>query len=263
MKMPKVSVVIPALNSASTLAACLDSILAQDYADFEICVVDGKSTDGTLEILEGYRCRCDQLRITSERDAGPYDAMNKGVAMARGDWVYFLGSDDRLYSPDVLGKVFAGPIPARVGLIYGNVKITGAAVFAKHGDVYDGRFTVDKLLDRNICHQAVFYRLKVLRELGRYNIRYPVFADWDMNLRFFARTRAVYRDLIVASFSGGGLSSREHIQDPFFQDMPQLRRKYFWWHLLFRKIRRRVESVVRSRKQAAKSRCKAKRNRKD
>ena len=99
--------------------------------------------------------------------------------------------------------------------------------FARAGQVYDGKFNMDKLLQQNICQQAVFYRRALFGKLGKYNLRYPVCADWEMNMRFFARTKVLYLDLIVARFRGGGLSSMDnYFRDPIYKDIHFLRKKY-------------------------------------
>ena len=96
----KVSIVTATYNAAHTLRDTIESVLAQDYGDIEYIVVDGASTDGTLALLHSYESRFDgRMRWVSEPDKGIYDAMNKGVKMATGDWIYFLGCDDYLY-PD-------------------------------------------------------------------------------------------------------------------------------------------------------------------
>src|SRR5690348_14220883 len=97
---PRVSLIIAVYNGASTIVKCLNSVAAQTYGSRELIVIDGGSTDGTVDIL---RCNADQLSYwISEPDTGVYNAWNKGLARARGEWIAFLGADDYLWTPDAL-----------------------------------------------------------------------------------------------------------------------------------------------------------------
>lgn len=101
MSAPRVSVVTVSYNASRTIQRTIDSVLAQSYPNIDYLVVDGGSTDGTREILESYGSR---LRFVSEPDDGIYDAMNKGVALARGGWIHLLNADDWYADPDALGR---------------------------------------------------------------------------------------------------------------------------------------------------------------
>jgi len=201
--MPRCSIIIPTFNSAKTLARALDSIIGQTFADFEILIVDGLSTDGTLDIIAGYSRKDNRIRLLSEQDKGIYDAMNKGIDLAKGDWLYFLGSDDRLYSSDVLASVLGDPANQAFDVLYGNVFGT---VF---NGIYDGEFTAEKILDRNICHQAIFFRKEVFARTGKYDLRFRGYADWDHNFRWFlpGSFRKKYLDLVMAEYAEGGFSN--------------------------------------------------------
>src|SRR6185503_13603856 len=104
---PKVSVVTVNFNMADQIAGTLDSVLAQDYPNFESIVIDGASTDGSREIIAAYG---DRLAYwASERDRNLYDGMNKGVRAATGEWVVFMNAGDRFAGADVLSRIFAVP----------------------------------------------------------------------------------------------------------------------------------------------------------
>lgn len=203
-----ISVITPTYNSAATLQACIDSVAAQTHRPIEHIFVDGVSKDRTAEIVAAAQLKHPHIRFLSERDAGIYDAMNKGLSLARGDYVYFLGSDDTLYSPTVLAEMFAGMSAPGDAVLYGNVKVTGGDIHgAKEGSLYDGAFTFGKLLTRNICHQAIFYPRSLVSAAGPYNLKYPVAADWDYNLRAFALCPFEYKDVTVACYNATGLSN--------------------------------------------------------
>jgi glycosyltransferase involved in cell wall biosynthesis len=233
--MPFLSIIIPTYNSEKTIERCLTSLSSQTFQDFEICIIDGASSDSTITKVNKFRSDHDRLRIISEKDKGTYDAMNKGIDIARGEWIYFLGSDDEMYDKNVLADVFSN-IPAKnCGMIYGNVRINGDTSWAKDGQIYDGEFQVEKILARNICHQAIFYRKKIFNKLGKYNICYPVCADWELNLRFFPSTNPRYLDRIIANFYSGGISG-ENVKDPIGDRLKLLRKKFVFEYNFYRFI---------------------------
>ncbi len=207
--MPKLSIIIPTFNSSSSMERCLQSIRIQTFRDYEVILQDGASSDDTIRIASGFQDANPgmHVQIFSEKDQGPYDAMNKGCRRASGEWLYFLGSDDELHDESVLSTVMGSPGLATCDVIYGNVQAIGDSC-AKDGSIYDGMFDLSKLLTKNICHQAIFYRAEFLRRIGEYNTRYAVWADWDFNLRCWANTEFRYVDMVVANFYAGGLSGR-------------------------------------------------------
>lgn len=195
---PVVSVIVPTLNPGPDLEPTLDSILGQTFRQFEILVVDGGSTDGTVDRLRRYGVRIECW--ISEPDRGVYDACNKGITMSRGIWIYILPAGDRLASPDLLDALFA--VRPAGKLVYGNVRLAGT------GRIYDGRFTRHKLCRRNICQQAIFYHRDLFRRLGMFDLKYPILADRVFNYRCFGApwVGPEYRDMVIAEYRGGGLS---------------------------------------------------------
>jgi glycosyltransferase involved in cell wall biosynthesis len=218
---PFFSIVIPTLNSAATLDAALESIAAQDCRDFEVIVSDGVSTDATLALASRYQTSLNALTILSRPDDGVYDAINRAIAVARGRWIYVLGSDDRLHAPGVLSRFRDELASSSEPFVYGDVIVRGWTPFGVDGERYDGEFTLARLATRNICQQAVFYRRELFDRLGWFEQRYRVVADWHFALRAFARHPTRWVDAVVCDFAGGGLSSREADQ-AFGRDYPDL-----------------------------------------
>jgi glycosyltransferase involved in cell wall biosynthesis len=196
-----VSVVLVTLDAAGTVRRALESVRAQTLRSLEPVVVDGGSRDGTLEIV---REVCPTARWVSEPDGGIYDAMNKGIALAAGEWIYFLGADDALHSPETLRRLEPHLADARIDVLYGNV------IIEKGGrrSVYDGRFGWRKLYSRNVCHQSVFYRRRVFDRVGRFDLRYRWVADHALNLRVFGDRglRKRYVDEVIAHYNADGAS---------------------------------------------------------
>jgi glycosyltransferase involved in cell wall biosynthesis len=206
--MPTLSIIVPTFNASTAIERCLQSVRIQTFRDYEIILQDGASSDDTVAKAKAFRNASPgmDIKIFIEKDNGPYDAMNKGCLRSSGEWLYFLGSDDELRDGNVLSTVMSSPGIATCEVVYGNVQVIGDAGWANHGTVYDGIFDLSKLLNRNICHQAIFYRAAFARGIGEYNIRYVVCADWDFNMRCWAKIEFKYLDMIVANFYAGGLS---------------------------------------------------------
>ena len=193
------SVVTPTFNSGAKLEATINSVLAQNKKLFEYILIDGGSTDGTLEMLRKYGR---QIKWISEPDSGVYDAMNKGIAKAKGEYLYFLGAGD-LLKANIFERVdqIIGDEP--LTFVYGNVNWVGREV------IYFGEFDADMLAKSNICHQSIFYERTIFDLIGKYDLRYPKLADYAFNLKCFAdeRIRKLYIAEIIADYEGGGLST--------------------------------------------------------
>lgn len=224
MTAPMFSIIVPTFNAAETLQACLESLSRQTIGDFEIVLVDGDSTDGTLEIANRFAAHLgSRLVLHSGPDQGPYDAMNRGVSMASGDWVLFLGADDSLYRDDTLAQV-ATFINGHdhSDLVYGDVMMLST------GFRHAGEFDLDRLLfETNMCHQSIFYRRELFAGIGPYNLRYPVWADWDFNIRCFSNPALVirYMDIVIAEYNDmTGFSMRAGTDKEFRKRLPM----YFW-----------------------------------
>ena len=203
MDQPFLSIIIPTFNSSAGLSEAIESVLDQQYKNYEIVVIDAVSTDRTIEIIRSYQKKFSSIHFISESDRGIYDAMNKGARLAKGEWLYFMGSDDRLYDPGVLAS-FAKKAAAHPAaeMIYGKV------LMKEGNEVYGGKFSYHRLLLRNICHQAIFLKKTVFERFGPFNIEYKVLADHDLNLKLFRhgiKTRYINR--FIAVFGAGGFSS--------------------------------------------------------
>jgi glycosyltransferase involved in cell wall biosynthesis len=227
--MPKLSIIIPTFNASASIERCLRSIINQTFTDYEVVIQDGGSLDKTIELVRAFQ-RVNggiEIQLHQERDKGVYDAMNKAIHRANGEWLYFLGSDDELYEPHVLSRVMGSRDAALGDVLYGNVKVIGNARWAIDGAVYDGHFDLKKLLTRNICHQAMFYKAEFVRTIGNYNIRYVVCADWDFNMRCWSKTAFKYIDVIVAKFYAGGISTQDRLDEQFAADVAANVVQYF------------------------------------
>ncbi|KZS73141.1 glycosyltransferase [Mycobacterium kansasii] len=219
MAAPMFSIIIPTLNVASALGVCLESIACQTFRDFELVLVDGGSTDATLDIANSFAPNFGaRLVVRSGNDRGVYDAMNRGVSLASGTWLLFLGADDALYEADTLARVaaFIGEHQPS-DLVYGDVLMRSTKFR------YGGAFDLDRLLfKRNICHQSIFYRRELFSSIGPYNLRYRSLADWDFNIRCFSNPALVTRhmDVVVARFNELGGLSNTFVDKAFLKRLP-------------------------------------------
>jgi len=196
-----VTIITAVYNGYSTIEGTIKSILSQSYPYIEYIVIDGASTDGTLQVLHAYDDYIDYW--LSEPDKGIYDAFNKAIDLALGDWLYFIGADDKLFDPDVLKDFFQSSPDSR--MLYGNV------LWGNSGKIYDGRFGKLKIYTRNICQQAIFYHRTLFTVLGKFDPQYSILADYVFNMKAFGYkdTNPHYVNRIVAEFSDKGLSSNE------------------------------------------------------
>ena len=205
MYLPFFSIIIPTFNSSKTIKNCIESVLHQSFTDFEILIIDALSSDNTLSLIQSFDDH--RIKVISEKDDGIYDAMNKGIRHSSGKWLYFLGSDDELYEKWTLNEIFKfQQLNDSKKIIYGNVLIKGHTLWAKNNQKYDGLFGLKKLLQKNICHQSIFYNRNVFRK-KQYNIKYNICADWDVCFYAYSKYKFAYIDLIIAKFNGGGVST--------------------------------------------------------
>lgn len=200
---PTFSVITVALNSAKHIRGAIESVIAQECHGLQYIVIDGKSTDDTVAIAESYRPMLgDRLIVISEKDSGLYDAMNKGIALATGDVIGILNSDDR-YLPGALRAVEQAFLGADADIAYGNVEMVDEEGSWIH------RPSLAGMRDRmTLGHPACFVRRTAYQRWGAFDTRYRFNADYDLLLRcHLAGARFVHVDETLARFHSGGLSS--------------------------------------------------------
>lgn len=214
------SIIIPSFKQGIILRQALLSIERQVFKDYEIIIMDGGSDDETPITIADFKHL--PLTFYSQPDKGIYDAMNKGIEYSKGEFIYFMGCDDSLASESALEQVFNYPQILENQVIYGDVIFTGTGI--RH----DGEFTYFKLYIYNICHQAIFVRRELFKQLGLFDIRYKIFADWEFNMRWFDApwVKRQYIPVVVANYNTTGLSST--MQDAvFFAEQAAIKQKHF------------------------------------
>ena len=193
--MEKVTVITVARNARNDLRRTMESVARLSYPDVEYIVVDGASTDGTVEMLE----KSKGVRWTSEADRGIYDAMNKGVTKATGEWVIFMNAGDRFASDDVIERVFSHPETDAADVIYGDVVKRGTVCSASPEPVDGHRMF--------FCHQSCIARCKCLIDTP-FDISHRMSDDFKwVKMMIKQGRRLVYVPVAVSEFDTGGVSN--------------------------------------------------------
>ncbi len=205
--LPTLTVITVVYNNVRDIERTLMSVINQTYPHIEYIVIDGGSTDGTVDILNQY---ADQItRLVSEPDKGIYDAMNKGLALATGDYVLFMNSGDEIYAADTVAEVFATAPEADI--YYGETEMFDAdwQSLGLRRRAIPERFNWKSFrYGMNISHQAIYIRRA---KIGRYDPKYQLSADIDWIIRAAkAADKMVNTKRIVAKYLVGGMSKKRH-----------------------------------------------------
>ena len=205
------------LNGANFLPEFLDGLEKQKGKNFELIVIDGGSSDNSMQLVENLKSKnLFAVIIQSSPNQGIYASMNIGIELSKGQWLYFTGCDDRFFDENVTNNIETAVLqnPA-VDFLYGDV------ILESSESVYRGKTTLHDLMNRgNICHQAIFYKQDLFKRLGKYNTNYKIWADWDFNIRCFQHPEIVtaYIGIIIAYFNDlSGVSSLN--EDPVFRQL--------------------------------------------
>lgn len=206
-----ISIITVTYNSASTVRYTFDSILSQTYHDIDYIVVDGGSQDGTVEIIKEYEKRFDgRMHWISEKDNGIYDAMNKGIRMAKGELVGILNSDDFFTSDDVLYTV-AENLTEDLDAVYGDIHFVQPENLNKCVRYYSSRNFRPWAVRFGYmpAHPSFYIRRCIYERYGLYSLDYKIAADFDMTVRLFCKykIRAKYIEKDFVTMRTGGIST--------------------------------------------------------
>ncbi|MBD5468184.1 MAG: glycosyltransferase [Lachnospiraceae bacterium] len=214
-----VTIITVCYNSEKTIAQTIESVLHQTYSDIEYLIIDGKSSDNTMKIVENYRMAFGaRMRVVSEPDNGIYDAMNKGIRMASGDLIGIINSDD-FYEQDAVEKIVRSYRKDMCAVLYGAVR-----------NLVDDReesvsILSHEFLDRRmIGHPACFITKSAYDRYGLYDTKYCSVADYDLMLRYRNSGGVEFVPVyeIIANFRSGGMCSSQRA----YFDLLNLQRDY-------------------------------------
>lgn len=219
----KISVITVCLNAKDTIEKTFISIKNQTYKNIERIVIDGVSTDGTLDIINKYK---DSItHFVSEKDTGIYNAMNKGLKYVTGDIVYFLNATDSLYDDKVLEKVVSEfKKHPDLEVLWGDIEFTEENREPRTHKNDDIKIKNDFLYN-NPCHQAIFYKSELFKKYGNYDENIKIFGDCDLNVRMLVTNNAKckYIPEIIACFEIGGISTSSEESDRLLHKADRLK----------------------------------------
>ncbi len=211
MSSPLISLVTVVFNGERLIAETLRSAIHQTYKNIELIIVDGGSKDKTVEAAKQFSSHISTL--ISEPDKGIYDAMNKGIKAAKGEWIYFLNVGDRFYDDNVLSDIFSRDLLSAYDFIYAQVETINEPTGVDY--INGEKITMKDFYVRYpICHQATFTRKKAFEEIGGYNISYKLAADTEWFVRFFKKYEdcALFIPRIISYYDVQGTSYHKRMQ---------------------------------------------------
>jgi len=206
----KISIITVCFNAKDTIEDTFLSVFNQSYEHIELIVIDGVSTDGTIDIINKYKDKISHF--VSEPDEGIYDAMNKGIELATGDFIIFMNANDTFYDQKVLEKVANALLEnPEVKFLFGDVDCVSIDTNYSEIQTYEKIKNKFELLFNNICHQSIFYHKSLFEECGLFSLEYKICSDWDFNIKCLVKhkTQALYLKLPIAKFQLGGRSSSQ------------------------------------------------------
>lgn len=201
--LPKISIIIATYNSAAFLERALRSVKNQIFKGWECIMIDGCSTDDTVDIFKKFAGNDERFSYISEKDRGVYDAFNKGWQKAKGEWIYYLGSDDELL-PNGLNVLLN--ISSGADIVCGSTimrRLDGSTKLK-------GLVPVDKAMPYSFgaTHQAIIMKRELIKKLGGFDLKYKIIADFDLLSRVFRAHVIIHETYApIAYFQIGGLSA--------------------------------------------------------
>ncbi|MFJ8102451.1 glycosyltransferase family 2 protein [Lysinibacillus sp. NPDC096212] len=224
---PKISIITACYNAKNTIEQTIQSVLGQTYENIEYIIVDGASTDGTMEIVEKYRDKVDV--VVSESDKGVYDAFNKGVNIASGEYVMFLNADDYLLGNGVIKQlaVFINKKKDAV-CVYGDIYMINESTGykTKHGQ----NINLNRLKEGIMPpHPATLLLREVILALGGFDLQYRIAADFDLMAKALQKyeNRMYHVPIVVTMFRLGGLSSNDSTRSIVLNETKSILNKHF------------------------------------
>lgn len=226
---PLLTIVTVTYNAAAYIIETLESVKKQTFTNYEHLIIDGASKDRTLSIIQSYNDS--HVRVVSEKDNGIYDAMNKGIAQAKGQWLYFLNAGDTFASPHILTQIFNGR-EINHDLIYGKV-ITKNEPSGVNYTTGKSLTLASFFYTIPVNHQGVFFHRSTFKNIGNYNLNYKILADLEWLIRYFKQKKnnAVYVNTIVAEYETVGFSYNNRSRS--LRETLKYSRSHFPLHITF------------------------------
>lgn len=201
--MPKLSIITVNYNNLDGLKRTLESVINQTWQEFEYIVIDGNSTDGSLDYIESQSCNIDYW--VSEPDKGVYNAMNKGISKATGEYLLFLNSGDHFFSDVILQDIHH--VLVNEDLVYFNIEVKSST--SSKIIVYPEKLRFSDFYFGTICHQSTFIKKELFHEIGLYDENLKIVSDWKFFILALFKYNCSYLkvDLVLTSYYLDGMSS--------------------------------------------------------
>jgi glycosyltransferase involved in cell wall biosynthesis len=226
--LPRISVIVAVFNGASTIQRCIDSVASQTYDNKELIIIDGGSQDGTLAILEKETKEIDYWN--SAPDKGIYNAWNKGLERATGEWICFLGADDYLWDSQVLERLSSHLTTAypSIRVVYGKIHVV-SAVGRVHAVIGIPWRKAKKWFPyiMNIPHPGLMHHRSLFDVHGRFDESFRIAGDYELLLRELKSEDAMYvPELVTVGMQGGGVSHATGSMKTIRNELRKIRRMH-------------------------------------
>lgn len=228
----KISIVTVCYNAAVSIEKTIGSVLKQDYPEIEYIIVDGMSCDGTYEIVMKY---CSHALIIHEPDQGIYDAMNKGIKEASGDYIYFLNSGDLFLSKNTVSEAASYLAEGNPDILCANVNYVYSDNRKQLHDYVKYKMLCPFFLGAGItvCHQGIVARTSIMKQ-KRFNTHYVLWADQEfIAYCLYCKCRIKYADMILCDFDAFGFSAGADKKQLSRIECDEINRNYnkFWYYV--------------------------------
>ncbi len=216
---PKVSVIVAVYNGGKTFEACLKSIQKQLYKNIEIIIIDGGSTDNTMQIVVAYK---DMIKYCeSKKDKGIYHAWNKALQHVTGEWVCFLGSDDEFSYTDAISDMVRLSQESGCNFISGKMEIISSKGAILKGDPWD----IGAMRKwQNIAHPGALHHQVLFEQFGHFNEAYKIAGDYDFLLRASESIKSCFLDKVLVHMGADGVSNTQIL--PVLTETFHIQRKH-------------------------------------
>lgn len=225
--MPKFSVITVSKNSGFAISDTIDSVKKQVFKDFEYIVIDGESTDTSIEIIHKKAKLIDKTII--EKDKGIYHAMNKGIKAATGEYILFLNAGDEFTTSYTLAAINTKIQQHKAEVYFGKILWVDTqnnnVITSKHDHIK----YKSQLYNENFPHPATIYSKQAFEKYGLFDLNFPIYADYEWNLRALIKNNAsfYYGDFIVTTFYTGGISTNNQLMEQKEEEKKRVKKKYF------------------------------------
>lgn len=240
---PAVSIVTVVFNAKHIVEQTIDSVLFQSYKNYEYIVIDGRSTDGTLDVLAKYKSNF--AYFVTEPDHGIYDAMNKAIDVAKGEWIIFMNAGDRFVDSGVLSHVFEKERYENESVIYGDTMVQ----YPWGKILLPARFLSEYDINLPFCHQSAFVRTAILRKY-KFDLSYKVAADYRL---FYLINKEgglfAHINLPISQYDMDGFSSKRVLLtfEEVFRATGRTKSLYYYWKWLYLWLRNYVLMCIPQR----------------